>query len=342
MQCDLFSLGEIKVWRGNKLVEDDPFLKLLNNPNPFQTKRQILWDYMFWLMFGNAYLYIDSSDAEKESNKLYFLDTQKIDFPKALRDNSDKLIFSKQSERDFFNHQIKYNYNDGTSIKLPYSKIITFSDLSNGMNWVKGSSRIDALYKIISNSEHSIDAKNVNIRYSGKFLVSNTKEKDLDALPMSDDEKEDIEKKIDDRKHVRATKSMVDIKRYVENIGQLKLDEAYLADYYLIGKMYGIPRDVLEAYKSSTYENQEKARGSHVSYTLKPKGDDFVNGIEKRLGYSDQGKDITISWDHLSFMEVFERQRSETEFKRSQTLNNLIKAGYTKEEASKYLELNFE
>lgn len=341
LQCDLFSLGNIEVYQGDELLEDDPVLKLLDNPNPYQTQRQLLWDFMFWLMLGNANVYIDSRLADKENNKIYVLNNQKIHYPFKLRDKSDKLILSKSSELEFRDHKINYCYDDGTNIKIPFDKISTFTDLSTVTNYVSGPSRLDALYKVISNSEYALDSKNINVRYAGKFLVAGKNDfDDVTKPPMDEDEKRDIETKIDDGKPVRAVKSMVDIKRYVENIGRLKLDESYLADYYTIGHMYNIPRDVLEAYSSSTYENQERARLNHVSYTLQPKGDDLVNGLEKYFGYRAMGKDIRISWDHLPFMEVARKERADTDKIKAETLKILVAdLGVPIEDAKAYLKI---
>lgn len=343
LQCDLFSMGKLSVWNNGEPDPDDPVLKLLKKPNPRQTGRQLLWDYMFWLMFGNAHLYVDSKLADKENNKLYFLNNQKMEYPRKMIEDADKLVLSRSSAAQIDRFDIRYWYEDGTKISLPYSKILTFTDLSNNTNFLKGNSRLDALYKVIANSEHALDAKNINVRFSGKFLVAG--KNDLDDItkpPMGKDEKEDIENKVEDGKPVRAVRSMVDIKRYVENINRLKLDESYLADYYTIGGMYNIPRDVLEAYQSSTYENQERARLNHVSYTLQPKGDDFVNGLENYFGYNQTGKDIRISWDHLPFMEVVRKEKSDTDKTKAETLEILVGLGVPREEAQNYLDITFE
>ena len=48
LQCELFSLGRIKAVKNNKDVQNDKLVNLLNYPNPFQSQRKFLWDYMFW------------------------------------------------------------------------------------------------------------------------------------------------------------------------------------------------------------------------------------------------------------------------------------------------------
>ena len=187
-----------------------------------------------------------------------------------------------------------------------------------------------------------MDALNINIRYSGKFLVAGKSDPDnMSQLPMGEPEKTDIETKINGRKSVHAVKSMIDIKRFVENIANLKLDEINLNQYFLIGTAYGIPKDVLEAFNSGTYENQEKARGAFVSYCLHPKGKLFFEGHSAFFGYDILGKSIVIDWEHLPFMQVFAKDRAETLKLQTESLLNLITAGVKLDEINKMLDTEF-
>lgn len=344
LQCDLFSLGQIVVKdkEGNP-IPDDPAIMRLNNPNPLQQRTQFLWDFMFWNMVGTDYCYIDSLIVDKDSNKLYFLEPQKIEWPVWLQQNSDKLIFSSAKQKELFDTVVKYRYNDGSAIDIQLSKILVMTDLTNGMgNWFKSPSRIDALYKVITNSEETLNSDNINIRYAGKFMVAGQADpENVTQMPMGVEEKEDIERKIDNEQPVHAVKSMIDIKRFVENMAQLQLSEKYLHQYFIIGNMFNIPRDVLEAYNSSTYENQEKARASHVSYTLQPKGDDFMQALADKWGYTEQGKIICISWAHLPFNQVFESERATKNKDVSIAFANFLNAGVSLDEINAYIGTNF-
>jgi hypothetical protein len=345
LQCDLFSLATVEVKQNDKPVENDPLYNLLSNPNPFQSQRQILWDYMFWLMLGNAVLYIKSGDIDRDNNMMYFLDTSRIYFPTKLQAKVKKLILSKKGLKDLEEEQVKYLNDDGTYNTFKVKELLFITDLTNSTgNWFKGNSRLDALYKIISNSEAGIDSKNINARYLGKYIVNGKiDEKNVNLPMMKADEKQEIEQRIDGDKKVHAVKTPIDIKRFIERSEVLKnLDDSYLADYYKIGKMYGIPRDVLEAYESSTYENQEKARGSHVSYTLSPKGSDLGDNISKRLEYNTANKKIVLDWSHLPFMQVFKKEEAKVNETNAKSLERLIKSGVKHESAAKFLGMELE
>ena len=345
LQCDLFSLATVQIVQNEKILEDDPFLELIKNPNPFQSQRQFLWDFMFWNMIGNAVLYIKSGDVDRENNMMHFLDTSRIVFSIKLQAKVQHLVLSKKGFRDIQEEMVEYKNENGKSNYFKLKELLFITDLTNSTgNWFKGNSRLDALYKIISNSEAGIDSKNINVRYLGKYIISGKVDETNVNLPMmKQEEKKEIEERIDGDKKVHAVKTPVDIKRFVDNAQVLEaLDKSYLADYYKIGKLYGIPRDVLEAYDGSTYENQEKARGSHVSYTLSPKGSDLGDSIASKLGYNDLNKKITFDWSHLPFMQVFKKAEAEVNEINAKTFEKLVKSGVKPESVASLLGLELE
>lgn len=345
LQCDLFSLGKVcvKDKDGNE-IEDDPFLTLIKKPNPFNSQSQFLWDYMFFTMMGTSYCYVDSKVVDKKGNKMYNLEPFKIEWPLSLERKKDKLIFSDSAVEELMKTEITYRFDDGSDYRFPYDRLISSFDLTNGIgNFFKGASRLDALYKIISNSEAALDSKNINVRYSGKYLVASQNETGATTKPgMTESEKEDIRDKMDSsEKNVYPLRSMVQIRRFVEDLGSMQLDPAYLADYFLIGNMYNIPRDVLEAFVSSTYENQEKARAAHVNYTLEPKGNEWMDKFEMHFDYPASGKNIVMSWNHLPFMQIFDKEKSENKKIKIDSLSSLIGLGIPMDQANAFLETDF-
>lgn len=347
LQCDLFAMGRVCVQDDNgEEIKDDPFLKLLQRPNPFTlTESQFLWDFMFWNMLGTSYTYVDSKIVDKKNNRMYFLEPAKIEWPLSLERKKDKMIFSDAEFNEIMKTEIVYRYADGTEFKFPFDRLVISHDLTNSIgNFFKGPSRLDALFKIISNSEHVLDSENINIRYTSKFMVGADRSTGTTTRGgLGDDEKKDIIEKIDsNQKNVYPVNAKINIQRFVDDLGALKLPEEYLHQYFLIGNMYNIPRDVLEAYNSATYENQEKARAAHVNYTLEPKGNQFMDCFEVFFGYRDAGKNIRISWDHLPFMQVFAKEKAETKKVTVEVLNSLLTMGVSIEEANKFMGTEFE
>lgn len=345
LQCDLFSLAEPYVLGPNDTLKpNDPAMRRIMSPNPMQSMQDWLWSYMFWKMMGNANLYMSSKLVDRDNAPMYFLENHKIEWAPELEKEKDKLILSNAKLQRLYKTPLKYRYEDGTCMDFTLGDLVIIPDLTNGVgNWFKGHSRIDALVKVITNSEAALDSKNINVRYAGKFLVAGKQDPaDVTKKPMNEDEKKTIEERIDsDKKYVHAMKSMVDIKRFVDDLKVLELDKAYLADYYLIGAAYNIPRDVLEAYQSSTFENQEKARAGHVTYTLEPAGQALGAALAKAWEYTPYDWEIGFSWDHLPFAQVFRKEEATTKQIEVNIMLRLLQAGMTIEDVNAYLDTDF-
>lgn len=279
------------------------------------------------------------------STRLYWLNNACIEIPDEIRKKLDKHYNSKQSVNELSKEYLKYRYYDSTTKKYYFDEIKVFADLTNGINnWYGSPSRLDALYKVITNSEAGMDAKNINLDFSGKFMVAGQTSLDNPLeTPLTKQEQRSIEDVATSSKQVHAVKSMIDIKRFVENIANLRLDESFQADFMTIGSMYGIPKELLDATtEGSTYENQEKAIGRHVSYALQPKADDLANGLEQWFGFDNSDINITLSFDHLPFMQVFEKDRAEVNKSKAETFKVLIESGVTRDSAAAMLDMEVE
>lgn len=302
LNCDLFSLGKI-----NTSTTTDFLYTQRKKPNFKQNWTQFLWDYMFFTQLGTAYLWTPNNQLN-ETSPIQWLNPALLEFDTNLIDKLNGFVLSKVTYKELTKGIVKYNFGK-TSKLIPLSEITPFYDLTNSVsgNAFKGISRLDALYKVINNSDNSLDAKAINLEFSRKFIAS-SKSESLESVNMSNEEKQSIEGVVRSNKAVHAIKKPIDIKRFVDDIARLKLDECFYNDYFMIGSMYGIPRDVLEAnLKGSTYENQEKSINRHVEYVLKPKGKNLTDSFEDLFGYND----LVMTWEHLAFNQVFEKERQE-------------------------------
>jgi len=349
LNCDLFSLGKLYTYEGDTLVENDPLADMLQSPNYMQGDlSQWLWECMFWWMIdGNVYAYFDSFvPGRAAGNNTYILEPHKIEFPDAITDMRDRLILTKQTYNELMRQRLTYRYDDGQTFKPELSSIVHVPYMNTGsVNWFRGPSPILSLRKILTNTEKVLDSWNINARYSGKFLISGQQDpNDVKKVPLTNEERKSLENVADsynDDRPVRATKSMVDIRRYIQNVKNLALPEQYLNLYFIIGTHYGIPKDVLEAFNSGTYENQEKATGKHISYSLQPKGNMLMNAISRRFGYS-YPKRLVLDWEHLSFMQAFARDRAEVHYKQAQAFDVLRRNRVSVDSANEFLDTNFE
>lgn len=336
LQCDTFSLGRFRMFKDTKEIEDHPLLTLLKQPYFNKGTEEFLWEWMFNLMLGKSFVRATSDNFNRLTPPLLIpIPTYKIREPRALLEKDFAFILTEEEYNRIASKDYKYTTNLGRVLNIPGDEIIATSDLS-----IDGASRIEALMKIIQNNEKSIDSQNINIKYAGKFMIAGKSDpKNINQLPMNADEKRDIEKKSISRKPVEAIKSMVDIKRYVSDKMFKELGDAYSQTYHQIGSMYNIPKDVLEAFQSSTFENQEQARAAHVAYTLMPKANVFCRNILNYFGL--QEYDLRLEYNHLPFMQVFERERISKKKETIEVFNSMVASGIPLTEINEYLGTNF-
>lgn len=340
---ELYSMGQYKLYQGEKEIEKHPLLDFLKDPNPMQTESQFKWDYMFWRKLGTANLMF-SSKVLNEQNKMYFLSSDGMEWSEFFKENSQSLFLSdpiiKQMKRSTITYKTK-----NQQITFPYERLQQFFDISNGIQgWFTSPSRVDALYKIIANSENALKSKNINSLFASKFLVAGKAAvSDTSKLPMGADDKRSAEASmLDDGKSIHAVKTMVDIKRFVENANVLDaLDKSWMNDAFVIGKMLNIPKDVIEMLGDSTYENQEKARAAIVGYCIQPDADDFCEGILRYFGL-DKSYDLQLDYSHLPFVQVYEKERAETVEKKANAFFKLVQAGADQAEAAEQVGLDLE
>ena len=344
LDCDIFSLGKVNKFQEGKLIEEDFLYSLIKKPNLMQSWTSFFWDYKWWLnVCGTSVLYNPNNSKNIGNTSLQFLNPSNITYNDTLIRKLQKFIFSNLSYNEVLEGSISYKFDNGESKDILLKELEFFHDLTNAgqLNPLKGISRIDALYKVINNSELALDAKGINLFLAGKFMVAgkaDPSKTDFSNIPMSEDEKQSIEQKVLSNKSIHAVKSMIDIKRFVENMGALKLDESFVADFFMFGSMFNIPRDILEtSLRGSTYENQEKAMARLIEYCEKPKAQKLTDWFETQFDF----QDIRMSWNHLMFMKIFEKEQINNQKLKASALLELMKAGVKLDEINAMLETNF-
>jgi len=297
--ADTYSQVKIDKYNNDKLVEKDFLYSYQKTPNDWQTWTDLFWEHRFWLAGGNAYLY-----AFK--NVYYYLKPSGCEFTDAQIKAFSQITFATKNKTDLLKGTFKYRNENGAVDTLSFEYLHVFTDMSGGVsgNWLKGNSRMDALYQIAINSQYALQSKGTNLKYTEKFLVSGQHDaKDTTSRPMAETEKDSIEQSLENGRKINATKSKVDMQQMVSNLAQLQLDEAYESDLIKVANMYGIPKDVIDILaKGSTYENQEKSLGKFINYNEMPKVQQMTDTYEVILNE----QDLRGSFKHLPFNSVFE------------------------------------
>lgn len=299
---DTYSQVKIDQYNNDQLVEKDFLYSYKKTPNDWQTWTDLFWEHRFWLSGGNAYLYV-------EANTWYYLKPSGLEFTEKQIKQFSEITFAEKNKKQIINQTFKYRNENNVVQPLKFSNLYVFTDMSGGVsgNWLKGNSRLDALYQISINSELALQSKGTNLKYTEKFLVSGQHDaKDTTSRPMAETEKDSIEISLEKGRKVNATKSKVDMQQMVSNIKDLALDESYESDLIKVANMFDIPKDVIDILaKGSTYENQEKSLGKFINYSQMPKVQQMTDTYEVILNE----QDLRGSFKHLPFNAVFEVEK---------------------------------
>jgi len=333
--ADMGSLVRIHEYKDNNIQTTDFLYTKKKYPNFFQSWEQFFKDFYLWANMGTAYLYDPSKGELNDSDQLYWLIPNKLDFSKEQKEALGGFVASQTVYNKLMATNVKYTQPNGKTIPIPLKHIKPFFSFSNGLsgNWFDGGSYLDSLYKIITNSDLSLNSQAVNLDKSKEFLVSKKESKDSlnEFATMGDAEKEDVERKLVNGKTFTVSKAPVNIQRIVSDLQNLKLDETFLTQYFIIGKMFGIPKDVSEAYlnNGATFENQDKSMIKFISTSLQPLMDSLVS----HFNYND----LRATWEHLPIYQTASKERAERRKIELENLALAVELGLSESDKKNYL-----
>lgn len=352
LMADLFSLGEFRLYPSEdpnaQPIDSHPILDLLNSPNPLQSATQFKYDYMFWRKIGTANMVADSEILSPNS-KLYWLKPQYIRWPDWFNENKDTLFFSDDSLADLGDREIEYR-TESQRLMIPWKRIRQFHDISNGIvsNW-ESPSRVNAIYKVIINSDLLTNSKATTSDFAGKYIVGSEEEfGNVEAAILDDDELDGLRRMAHSNNSVFAMSARTQVNPMLANDGKLKsIDESWMSDAYKVGKILKIPKDVMEILGTgSTYENQEKARAAVMYYACQPEGNDMGQGIldfyDRTMGYRAAGMSLRYEVNHLPFVQAFMKDESEVKQKLSTAFKNFVQSGADQQQTADYLGIDIE
>lgn len=318
--------------RTGKLVKNHWMIKLLNNPNAFQTKLDFLETLMFSMIAnGKAVVLKKYITGFNEPQALHVLNPDLIVWPE---DFKNKFQSSVDINSVFGNQKIKY-LERGTEREFYIKDLMFFYDLPNCLNKnpFKVRSRLDGLKQTLINTKDSLIAKNIILKSNGKELLT----LDKDSMQLSPEEKKDADRLLNvgyglskTRKRGLITKAQLSWKSLHIALRDLGLDESTKVDGNIIYTALHIPKDILslEA-KKTTYNNFKESMVSYVQNEMQSSLNAFLATIQKEI--TEPNNTIKGNYDHLPIMQFILLEKYEVISKRAKALNDLLRTGIPKE-----------
>ena len=313
--------------KGNEIPNSE-YVKFLENPNPFQNRTEFIKEMTINLLsYGASF---QNGSYFKNGNLrinplLYNLDYNCLSFPKV----KNRYKIKRDAIKELI---IKEHLADSETRNIPFSELVYFYDtMPNNGYGNKGYSDEDyfkpmaRLFSILSslntliNSQSSmeyISCNNVNKLIFKKQLNSGS------VAPLDDDQKIDIERKVNGRGKYGARSGKIgDIIATNEDLGILDLTrdsrkmmliETKESAKEDVRNCFLIPKDF---FGDSTYENKQFSEARLILGSVKTITDNWLNSLTNKTPsyFEARGTRLIGTYDHIpSVAETKKKLESES------------------------------
>ena len=303
LRARLYSQMKIKhVDSNGKEITNSPYVKLLSQPNYFQSQEDFLFQQMWFLSAaGNDYIYEIKAFTNDTPKALYNLIPSEIDFKKTNKLN--KFIVSEKEKKAFGENTIEYTL-DNTTYNIKLSELITLYDMANGLScnsFFRSESRVKGISKVLENIDQNLKSKNKNLQFSAKYIGIN-KSTGNEAQIQSGD-KTAIEKVLGS-KDVLHTNAPIEYKHLVNDMKRLFLDEQFAEDANKVVLAFEMNKNVINYFsKDSTFENQSEGIISYIQNSIQTTAKNTMASLSSQWGLIEKGEMLVASYDHLAVMQ---------------------------------------
>jgi hypothetical protein len=285
-----------------KVIENSAVIKLLQQPNYFQSQEDWLFQQAWFLSSaGTNLIYQRKAFTNELPKALYNLIPSEIDLNNAHK--VDKFIASKQELKSFGERYIKYNL-DGKTYNIKLNEIIPLYDLSNGMtdnSFFLSPSRVKGVHKVLQNIDANLASKHKNLQMSAKYLSKNQSTGNEAQIQTND--RTAIER-VFSNKDLLVTNTALTVQHLVSDMKKLYLDEQFADDANKVLLAFELNKNVLNYFaKDSTFENQTEGIISFIQNAIQVKADNTMNSLSSSFGLFKRNERLIASYDHLATMQ---------------------------------------
>jgi hypothetical protein len=285
-----------------KLIDNSAVIKLLQQPNYFQSQEDWLFQQAWFLSSaGTNLIYQRKAFTNELPKALYNLIPSEIDLNNAHK--LDRFLSTSQELKTFGDRIIKYSL-DGKTYNIKLKEIIPLYDLSNGMTdntFFLSPSRVKGVSKILQNIDANLSSKHKNLQMSAKYLSKNQSTGNEAQIQTND--RTAIER-VFSSKDLLVTNTALTVQHLVSDMKKLYLDEQFADDANKVLLAFELNKNVLNYFaKDSTFENQTEGIISFIQNAIQVKADNTMNSLSSSFGLFEKGERLIASYDHLATMQ---------------------------------------
>lgn len=297
-----------------EVVENNEIVKLLAKPNYFQSQSDFLYQYMWFLSIqGENFIYKIQPLSTQKPKAIYNLIPNELDFKEVMK--LKKFITTQQDINELERKVVEYKLDDQL-YKLPLKDVIPFFDIANGLqsnSLFSSPSRVKSISTVLENIEENLKSKNINLKFSGKYLATNKNNVQGVATQITDTDRKSIDS-ILQSKSLQITNGDVEVTHLVSDLKKLFLDEQFASDANTVAIAFEMNNDIINYFlgKSSTFSNQEQGIIRFIQNSIQSMADNFCNSLTNSMGLQEQGLRLQASYSHLPVMQGVIKTKLET------------------------------
>lgn len=317
-------------------VKNAPEVKLLENPNYFQSKHDFLFQQSWFLSAtGNDLIYQKRPFDSELPKSIYNLIPSEIDYKDVLK--IKKFISTAADIKELEKKVIKYKL-DKQEYELPLKDLIPLYDVASGLkcnSLLQSPSRVLSITRNIKNIDENLKATNINLQMSQKFLARNKNSINGSAGLVHDDDREAIENVLR-AKSLQITNGDIEIQHLVTDLKRLYLNEEFAHEATVVANAFEMNKDVINyALTGSTFENQETGIIRYIQNSIQADADNTMNSLTNSWGMVEKNRKLKASYNHLPIMQTLINSKIETFNKLQEGIKTAMENGTMSMEEAK-------
>lgn len=344
----MFSNG---IWferdKNGEIVENSESVKLLNNPNIFQSNKEFLFQaFVQRCLYANIFEYgLKAFNSQQVPSAIWNLP------PSRIQVNRTGKIWQQTKIEDIIS---SYKFRmDGHSYETFKTQDIIQYSIPNSDDPILGQSPLIALKMDISNLRAAKGYSNVILVKKGAIGMWSSDKKDAQGnVPLTPKEEQEISKQLtdtygifDNQAAVKVSSSPLKWSSATYPTKDLLLFDTINAGKKAIIDIFGANDNMFSRGsdgKGDTFTNV--AEGDKLCYqnTIIPFAQDYANGKAKRWGILDKGHTLELSYDHLPTLSNNEVEINNAKKLKAEAYRILVNgegATMTDQQAREFLDL---
>lgn len=324
-------------------VENSEVIKLLNNPNPLQSRTEWMIEEMVHSsIFGSSFVYgLKGYNKQNVPTAFYNLPAGRMQVIPTGK------FYQQRKISDIIDSYRLMNV-DGSSQTFEVNDVI-YSRTINTTNPLLGLSPLHSLQMPISNIRGAYGYRNVIIEEKGAIgLLSGGNGKGVsgNAIPLSSEDRNKLEKQYNNdygtsskKNKVMITNSPVNWQPMTYPTKDLMLFEEITADLRIIIDVFGMNEYLFGKEQGSTYANL--AEGKRMAYQdcIIPYANDFTSKLTTYMGLDKLNEKIVLDYSHIEALQDNEVDKTTVLKNKVDAMNVLIANGYSAQDAETIVNL---